>query len=72
MSKLAIPCRRAWSAACVRLARCSFGIVYIDYTTQRRIPKDSALWLRQMIPANAVEELPVWKLGCCVLTVKIH
>ncbi len=56
----------------MRLARCSFGIVYIDYTTQRRIPKDSALWLRQMIPANAVEELPVWKLGCCVLTVKIH
>jgi beta-glucosidase len=31
-----------------------FGIVYIDYATQRRIPKDSALWLSQVIAANAV------------------
>jgi beta-glucosidase len=26
-----------------------FGIVYVDYPTQRRIPKRSALWYRDMI-----------------------
>ena len=26
-----------------------FGIVYVDYPTQRRIPKDSALWYRDVI-----------------------
>ena len=26
-----------------------FGIVYVDYPTQRRIPKDSALWYRDLI-----------------------
>jgi len=26
-----------------------FGIVYVDYPTQRRIPKQSALWYRDMI-----------------------
>jgi hypothetical protein len=26
----------------------------VDYTTQRRIPKDSALWLKQVIGANRV------------------
>ena len=32
-----------------------FGIVYVDYETQRRIPKDSALWYRKVIAENAVE-----------------
>jgi beta-glucosidase len=31
-----------------------FGIVYIDYATQARIPKDSAAWYRRVIAANAV------------------
>ena len=26
-----------------------FGLVYVDYPTQRRIPKTSYLWLRQLI-----------------------
>ncbi|MCL4520992.1 MAG: family 1 glycosylhydrolase, partial [Firmicutes bacterium] len=26
-----------------------FGIVYLDYETQRRIPKDSAYWYRNLI-----------------------
>ena len=30
-----------------------FGIVYVDYETQQRIPKDSALWLKQFIAAQA-------------------
>jgi beta-glucosidase len=29
-----------------------FGIVYVDYPTQRRIPKDSARWLRHTIAAS--------------------
>ena len=29
-----------------------FGIVYVDYATQRRIPKRSALWYRDFIAAN--------------------
>ena len=32
-----------------------FGIVWVDYATQQRIPKDSALWYRDVIAANAVE-----------------
>ncbi|MBM7118088.1 GH1 family beta-glucosidase [Archangium primigenium] len=32
-----------------------FGIVWVDYKTQQRIPKDSALWYRDVIAANAVE-----------------
>jgi beta-glucosidase len=31
-----------------------FGIVYVDFATQRRIPKASALWLQQVIGANRV------------------
>jgi beta-glucosidase len=31
-----------------------FGIVYVDFATQRRIPKDSALWLKQVIATNRV------------------
>ena len=32
-----------------------FGIIYVDYETQRRIPKGSALFMRRVIAANAVE-----------------
>jgi beta-glucosidase len=32
-----------------------FGIVYVDFATQRRIPKESALWFSRVIAANAVE-----------------
>jgi beta-glucosidase len=32
-----------------------FGVVWVDYTTQERIPKDSALWYRQVIADNAVD-----------------
>lgn len=31
-----------------------FGIVWVNYETQERIPKDSALWYRDVIAANAV------------------
>ncbi len=31
-----------------------FGIVYVDYATQERLPKDSALWYRGVIADNAV------------------
>ena len=29
-----------------------FGLVYVDYPTQKRIPKDSAYWYRQVIATN--------------------
>lgn len=29
-----------------------FGLVYVDYPTQRRIPKDSAYWYRDLIASN--------------------
>jgi beta-glucosidase len=32
-----------------------FGIVYVDYSTQQRIWKDSAKWYQQVIAQNAVE-----------------
>jgi beta-glucosidase len=32
-----------------------FGIVWVDYVTQQRIPKQSALWYKDVIAANAVE-----------------
>jgi beta-glucosidase len=32
-----------------------FGMVYVDYATQRRIPKDSALWYRSAIDRNGLE-----------------
>jgi len=32
-----------------------FGIVYVDYATQERIWKDSALWYQQVIAQNGVE-----------------
>lgn len=31
-----------------------FGLVYVDYPTQRRIPKTSALWYRDVIRSNGV------------------
>jgi beta-glucosidase len=31
-----------------------FGIVWVDYETQRRLPKDSALWYREVIRRNGV------------------
>jgi beta-glucosidase len=31
-----------------------FGIVWVDYRTQRRIPKDSARWYRQVIAENGI------------------
>jgi beta-glucosidase len=31
-----------------------FGIVYVDYETQRRIPKESARWYRDVIAANGL------------------
>jgi beta-glucosidase len=32
-----------------------FGIVWVDYQTQARLPKDSALWYREAIGRNGVE-----------------
>jgi beta-glucosidase len=31
-----------------------FGIVYVDYATQQRVPKQSALWYRAVIAANGL------------------
>ncbi|WP_437564733.1 GH1 family beta-glucosidase [Sorangium sp. So ce542] len=33
-----------------------FGIVWVDYETQRRTPKDSALWYKGVIAENAVDD----------------
>lgn len=30
-----------------------FGLVYVDFTTQERIPKDSFGWYREVISQNA-------------------
>ncbi|MFE9423584.1 glycoside hydrolase family 1 protein [Kitasatospora sp. NPDC006697] len=35
-----------------------FGALYVDYETQRRIPKSSARWYARTARANAVEALP--------------
>ena len=32
-----------------------FGLVFTDFRTQERIPKDNAFWYREVIAANAVE-----------------
>jgi len=32
-----------------------FGLTWVDYTTQRRIPKDSAHWYKSVIESNGVE-----------------
>jgi beta-glucosidase len=34
-----------------------FGITYVDYVSQRRTLKDSALFYRRVIAANSVEAL---------------
>jgi beta-glucosidase len=31
-----------------------FGIFYVDYETQERVPKESARWYRRVVTANAV------------------
>jgi len=31
-----------------------WGIVYVDYPTQRRIPKSSAQWYREVIARNMI------------------
>lgn len=31
-----------------------FGIVYVDYSTQKRIPKDSAYWYKEVIKSNGM------------------
>lgn len=33
-----------------------FGIVWVDYTTQKRIPKDSALWYQKVITKGIVDD----------------
>jgi beta-glucosidase len=33
-----------------------FGIIFVDYETQERVPKDSAQWFRDVIARNAVDE----------------
>ncbi len=33
-----------------------FGVVWVDYQTQQRIPKESAKWYREVIRANALPE----------------
>jgi beta-glucosidase len=32
-----------------------FGLVYVDYPTQRRIPKDSAYWYKGVIESNGAD-----------------
>jgi beta-glucosidase len=31
-----------------------FGVVHVDYNTQRRTPKDSALWYREVVRRNGL------------------
>ena len=31
-----------------------FGLVYVNYETQQRLPKDSLLWYRDVIAANGL------------------
>ena len=33
-----------------------FGMVWVDYATGQRTPKDSALWYAQVIQANGLAE----------------
>jgi beta-glucosidase len=33
-----------------------FGLIYVDYPTQARLPKASATWYRSVIAANAVAD----------------
>lgn len=34
--------------------RLRFGLVYVDYATQRRLPKSSAEWFSEVIASNAL------------------
>jgi beta-glucosidase len=36
-----------------------FGLYWVDYGTQRRLPKDSAHWYRNVVAANAVDPVPL-------------
>jgi beta-glucosidase len=33
-----------------------FGLVYVDFGSQERIPKDSAYWYQQLIEKNAIPD----------------
>jgi beta-glucosidase len=33
-----------------------FGLVWVDYPTQRRVPKGSARWYREVVAANAIDD----------------
>ena len=33
-----------------------FGLVHVDYTTQRRVPKDSAQWYQEVIRRNGLTD----------------
>jgi beta-glucosidase len=35
-----------------------FGLIYVDYETQQRIPKSSARWYGQVIRENTVDAEP--------------
>jgi beta-glucosidase len=35
-----------------------WGIVYVDFATQKRSPKRSALWYRDVIRQNGLGDLP--------------
>jgi beta-glucosidase len=35
-----------------------FGIVHVDFATQRRTPKSSALWYRDVIAAHGLDGRP--------------
>jgi beta-glucosidase len=35
-----------------------FGIFYVDYATQERVPTDSARWYRDVVTSNEVEAPP--------------
>ncbi|MFF3444039.1 GH1 family beta-glucosidase [Streptosporangium sp. NPDC002721] len=34
-----------------------FGIVHVDFTTQRRVPKDSALWYRDLVTTGVIPDV---------------
>jgi beta-glucosidase len=35
-----------------------FGIFWVDYETQKRLPKDSAHWYRDTVSSNVVQDQP--------------
>ncbi|WP_436761880.1 family 1 glycosylhydrolase [Streptosporangium sp. V21-05] len=34
-----------------------FGIVHVDFTTRRRVPKDSALWYRDLVTTGVIPDV---------------